>query len=326
MKKKKLITIISMSLILLLIIVGCSDNNEVEDVDTDIADENLEDNELKEDDDEEDESQRIMEEFREMAENSPDPDVLVEFMDENIDKISAIDADEMINALEVSLEENRRDYQDRISELDKENELMDIAGDKIVFDSSSIEDIENEDLKEEVNELYSNMYKLQNIEGGFYPVIDYAKLKTYDNYITEEWKEYLMIKSLEAEDRAMSDGSLNISFNELADRILKTENYLNKYINGARHEEMLKNYENKINAYLKGLPNTEIKDSDTGKIKDEVLESYKEVANKENYMTTHTVYEYLEAIKGNDYIIDESILEKADELIEEALRMLREFK
>lgn len=324
MKNKKLMSLIAISFALLLIMVGCSGKKE-ESVNTDIGDKNLEDNELKKDE-EASQDEKIMEDFKEITKDLPTPEDLIDFMDDNIDKVNPIDGDEMINSLEVSLEEYKNEYEKEISKLDEDNELIEIAGDKVYFEKSDIDKIDNRELKEKVETLYSNMYKLENIEGEFYPIIDYSKLKTYDSYITEEWKDYLAVKTMDSEDRPMSDGSLNISFDELGDRLLKTENYLNKYVDGQRQKEMLRNYEDKINAYLKGLPNTNIADDSTNKIKDEVLESYKDISDTQNYMTSHTVYEYLEAIKGNDYIIDEDILDKADELIEEALRMLREFK
>jgi hypothetical protein len=325
MKNKKLISLIAISIALLMIMVGCSGKKENQSVNTDIADGNLEDNELQEDE-EVGEDVKVMEEFKEITKDLPTPEVLIDFMDDNIDKVNPIYGDEMINSLEVSLEENKNEYEEELSKIDKDNELMEIAGDKAYFEKSHIDEIENKELKEKVEDLYSKMYKLENIEGSFYPIIDYSKLKTYDSYITEEWKDYLAVKTMDSEDRPMSDGELNISFDELADRILKTENYLNKYVDGQRQKEMIKNYEYKINAYLKGLANTNIADKSTKKIKDEVLKSYKDISDTQNYMTSHTVYEYLEAIKENDYIIDENIVDKADELIEEAIRMLREFK
>lgn len=328
MKRKELILIIGLSLIM-LVFTGCDKKKEeVEKINDDRATNIIEEPPREIDIGEEDKEERekIIEEFRELLEDTPSPSDLIKYIDRNIDKVSPIDGDEMIEALEKSLEDSRLVYENRLFELDKANELMEISGEDFEFNRSSIDDIKNKELKKLVNELYYNMYKLENLEGAFYPIIDYGKLKTYKDHITEEWKDYLMIKSLDSDNRTMSDGSLNISFDKLADRILKTENYLNKYINGQRQEEMLENYENKIYAYMKGLPNTPLGDRDTGEIYDEVVESYKKIADKEGYISSYMIYEYLEYIKANGYIIDEGVLEKADSLIIETLRMLREFK
>lgn len=325
MKRKRFTSLIAMSLIIILVFTGCAKEKEIEDLNADIPNKDFEDN-IIEEDKEEDEDDNIMEEFSELSKKPTTPYDLIKFMDKNIDKVSPIDGDKMLDSLERTLGKNRIVYENMIFEWDENNKLMEISPEEVDFNKSSIDSIENEELKKAVIDLYSSMYKLQSIEGDFYPIIDYGKLKTYKNHITEEWKDYLMIKSLDSDNRPMSDGGLNISFDELADRILKTENYLNKYVNGQRQEEMLENYENKIYAYMKGLPNTTISDRDTHEIHEEVLASYKKTGNNEGYITSHIIYEYFEDIKGNDNIIDDTILKKADELIEEAMRMLREFK
>ena len=81
---------------------------------------------------------------------------------------------------------------------------------------------------------------------------------------------------------------------------------------------MLKEYEYKISAYLKGLPNSPIMDYESKEINKEVLESYKKTMDKE-YEISHIVKDYVEFIRDRDNIIDEVVLEKADELIVKAL-------
>lgn len=327
MKKKILLSFIVMSLIIILVVTGCREEKEIEDANAEIVNNNLEEN-LKKDknDGEKEENENIIEEFREFLKDPPDPYDLIKYIDRNIDRLSPIDGDEMMDNLEKNLKANRINYENRIFDLDKEDELMEISGEEVDFDKTKIDNIKNEELRKVVVELYSSMYKLQSVEGSFYPIIDYGKLKTYKNHITEEWKDYLMIKSMDSDNRTMSDGSLNISFDQLADRILKTENYLNSYIDGQRQEEMLENYSQKIHVYMKGLPNTAIADRNTFEVYEEVLDSYKKTGNNEGYITSHIIYEYFQAIKGNEDIVDDFILERADKLIEEALRMLKEFK
>lgn len=303
MKKKLLASLSLIPLIIVLVLAGCGNTNNLENLD-----------------------ERLMEEFTNIAENAPSIDVIIEAVDLNISKVSTKIADEMLNVLEGGLERDRAKREDRIFELDKDNELMQISGNEIVFNEARIEEIKNEDLKSEVKALYKNLYKLQNVEGNFYPIIDYEKLRRYDKYASEEWKSYLLIKSLDSEDRPMSDGGLTISFGELADRILKTEGHLKTFVDGQRQEEMIETYENKLNAYLKGLPNTPIGDYETKYLRKDVLESYRNVANQQGDITASIVYEYIEAIEENDYIIDEKINDKADSLIKKALEEIKELQ
>ena len=317
--KKKLLVIYILLLIMILAFTGCVGDNEDKLPDKDPIEKPTDVEEPKDNEDTASEiHKKTIEEFRVIEEKSPTPDVLIKFIDENIEKVSTSVADEMIDTLEMSLEKNKTMYEDRIFELDKENELIEIDGMERDFRESSIDKIKDEKLKVEVTYLYSNMYKLTNVEGSFYPIIDYDKLKVYDKYLSDEWKDYINIRSLETDDRSMSDGGLTISFEELANRIFKTEEYLKSYPNAKRRKEILQEYEFKINAYLSGLPNTPIEDYETKEINKEVLESYKATAEKD-YEISKIVTEYLTIIEENNNIMDNEVFLKSYELVKKAL-------
>jgi hypothetical protein len=274
----------------------------------------------------EDEKAAIMDDFDVLIKDKPEPEKIVDYVNQNIKKVDQLEGDRMIDELEKSLEANIENLTNTIFATDKNNELMEIAGLEAYFPEEKIEEIKNSDLKEEITKTYDNMYKLVNLEGEFYPIIDYAKLKTYNNNITDEWKEYIAVRAMDSDEIPFADGSMRISFEELANRLLKTENFLNKYVAGPRQDEMTGLYEIKLNAYLKGLPNTPIADSSSKTISEEVMKSYESTSNMEGYITAHLTYQYIETIKANNSKIDNAVLEKADELITEAVRMLVEYK
>jgi hypothetical protein len=271
-----------------------------------------------------DEKEMIMNEFNALIEMKKDPEEVISYINDNIKKLSTLEADRMVDDLEILLEKNIEDLTNLIFATDKDNELMAIAGAEVFFPEEKISEIKNEELKKEIQKAFNNMYKLINLEGEFYPIVDYSKLLDYNKNISEEWKEYLEIRAMDSEKRPFSDGAINISFEELAERILKTERHLNTYIEGPRQDVLLNLYKNKLSAYMKGLPNTPIVNNN--KLLDEVLESYEKISTNEGYITAHTIYQYLQAIKANKLIVNNSVLSKADELITEAVRMLTEYK
>ena len=320
MKKKLLIPMLILALVFVVILNGCKKEEPVVNPAPIPPPSNVDVVEV-----EEDEKALIMEEFTEIAEGN-DPLLIKEYVDGNIGKLSQVEGNLMIDSLERSLLDNLDEVTARLISLDDDGELMDIASDEFFFPMDKISEIANEDLKREVVTTFDTMYKLVNLEGNFYPVVDYARLQEYNNNVTDEWKEYLAVKAMDSENPPLADGALRISFDDLANRIIKTENYLNKYIDSLRQAEMIDSYHNKITVYLKGVDNTPIADRSTKMIYSDLLDSYVNTSHNEGYITANILYRYVEAIEQNDNIIDDQILQLADELISEAVEILTEFK
>ena len=320
MKKRLFIPILIVALFVLLL-SGCKKDPPVEEPVPAPAPNNGEVEEI-----EEDEKAQIMDDFSKVLEDK-DPLMIKEFLDKNIGKLSQLDGNEMIDNLEKSLIDNLDEATDNLLSKDENGELMDIAGEELFFPQELVNEIEDEELKREVTTLFDTMYKLVNLEGSFYPIVDYARLaEEYNNYVTDEWKEYLAVKAMDSNQPPFIDGGLVISYSDLANRILKTENYLNKYIDSSRQEEMIDSYHNKIDIYLKGIDNTPIADMSSNRIYEDVLDSYISTSHNEGYITASILARYVEAIEENNNIIDDNILDLADELISEAVEILTEYK
>ncbi len=318
MKKNILLPILA--LLMVIILVGCKKEAEVvEPTPTPPVEEPVEEAS-------EDEKEIIMNDFDSLVGKDSKPEEIISYIDDNIKKLSQLEGDIMIDALEKKLEANTEELMNKIFATDADDEMMALAASEKYFPENKISQIKNDQLKKELTLAHDNMYRFINVEGEFYPIVDYSKLKAYDNNISDEWKTYLSIRAMDSDNMPFADGGLTISFADLADRILKTENFLNTYIGGPRQDELLGLYESKLTAYLKGVPNTPIADYSDKKIFDDVLKSYEATSNNEGYITAHMTYQYIEAIKANKLVIDNKTLAKADEFITEAVRMLKEYK
>lgn len=262
--------------------------------------------------------ERLMDDFRELAKDDPAPDVLIEWIDQNIEKLSVESADELVETLSYSLELHKPIYEEELNQSNYQEELLLIDGLSENFGESKLDQIENQELRKLVDYLYKNNYRLVNLEGAFYPIIDYEKLEAYAPYLTDEFQEYLAIKSMETKNRSMTDAALMIDFEDLAKRILQEEDYLKMTSSNERKEDILEDYEYKINAYLKGLPNTPISEESGNRVKDEVLASYQEVANQD-YEISRVVADYLERIEANNQKIDDGLLTEAEDLIKDLM-------
>ena len=322
MKNKKWMLIL-LSLVMVMALAACGNNEE--EVQEPEAEPPVQEEPVQEA--EEDEKEMIMDEFRAIVEEGEaSVDNINQFMYENLPVLGELEGNYMLDNLENALKREIDVVNRNIAEFDAEDELMELFGDNLSLSPDMIGEIEDVDLRATVQNAYDNHYKLIGREGQVEAVIDYSSLKEYQEKVTDEWKEYIDIMAVESDQPPFTDGALTITFDELAERILGIENYLNRYISGPRQEELLELYENRLEVYYKGLPNTPIAAYDSGEILDNVYKSYENTAANDGYVTSSMIGEYRIAIRDNDMIVDDGILDLADQYIDESVRVLREFK
>jgi hypothetical protein len=322
MKNKKWMLIL-LALVMVMALAACGNNEE--EAQEPEAEPPVQEEPVQEA--EEDEKEMIMDEFRTIVEEGEaSVNNIKQFMDENLPVLGELEGNHMLDNLENALKKELDVVNKNIAEFDAEEELMELIGDDFSLSPDMIGEIEDVDLRATVQDAYDNHYKLISREGQVEAVIDYSSLKEYQEKVTDEWKEYIDIMAIESDEPPFNDGALVITFDELAERILRIENYLNRYISGPRQDQLLELYENRLTAYYKGLPNTPIAAYDSGEILDNVYKSYESTAANDGYVTSSMIGEYRIAIRDNDMIVDDSILDLADQYIEESVRVLREFK
>ena len=261
---------------------------------------------------------KILQEFRNLT-NKKNLNDVVKFVNENISKVDTIQADSMVYELE--------DLMSQLldTELIKDEdslELHSIETSDSFFPEDKIKDIKNEDLKKSIEQIYNNNYKLISLEGNYNKIIDYEKLENYTKHTSDEVKDYIKIKAMDSNKPVAKDGALTISYNDLADRLIKTEKYIMQYYGSKRHEELLKDYKNKIIIYLSGLPNTPIADLTSNKVHDDLIDSYRKTSKIKESSTAFVVNKYLSSIEDNNLIINKTIGNSVISLVNESLLLL----
>ena len=330
MNKKSIAFMLIVSILLLTLLAACGEEG-VDKGNGELVDKVEPKPEVSIEKDEE----KIIKDFKTMVKSDNEPFVLVKFIDENIDKVKIENATEMIKELEEVQEGYIERYTEKLFMEEHQMELLTLSEvqhseakieDYLFFDNSKIEEIKNGNLKELVNNIKEGKYKLINMEGAFYPIIDYEALKTYNDNISDEMKEYIDLKSMDSNMPTILDAGLVISFDQLAERLVKTENYILKYPNSIKYEEILRLYGVYLKFYLEGSSNTPIYDYESKKIKDEVLSSYKKVRNMDETVTSKVVSKYIDIIGENQNIIDENVLSRVTEVHSEAIATLEDQK
>ncbi len=136
--------------------------------------------------------------------------------------------------------------------------------------------------------------------------------KTFKDYVTDDYKEYLKITSKENEEHYVADSGLCITLEELGDRIVTWENFLEKYPNSKLNDKVNNICNSYRRDYILGVP---------GGIYDykENLKEYKSFQEKyPNSPTTELLGYYLEEVnldkpEDND---SEALSKMIDEYIE----------
>ena len=274
--------------------------------------------------------EEIMKDFKNILKSKDDPIILVEFINDNIDKVEKKDAVEMIRALESAQIEYIEKYTDEMFAEDYQIELMGLEDStsegSLFLNIEKIDEIQNENLKELLEKLKIGKYKLIALEGAFYPIIDYEALKDYNKYLDEETKGYLDIKALESNEPSIIDAGIYISLDELANRLIMVEVYIKNYPESIKHEELLRLYSNYLKLYLNGSDNSPIYNYEDNIILADVLNSYKKTAKNQDSVTGEIVGRYIEIIQENNNIIDDNVLSKITECHNKAIAELEENK
>lgn len=123
-------------------------------------------------------------------------------------------------------------------------------------------------------------YRLTMIEGSLYPIMNYAAFDKYTSYVNKDIKQYIRIMAVETSNISTEDGGLMIGYQEMLNRALNQEQFLNDYPKSNRKKQiqMLLNEYTFYTFY--GLDNTPLFDYDTTVMDANAQEGYKAVLQR----------------------------------------------
>lgn len=210
---------------------------------------------------------------------------------ENFDKT-------IVNLVEV-LQIQLKDYEDKI--FSQETNI--IVNNYKYEDLIQLQNIKEDSIKNLLQDAFSNGYKLSVSEGMYYFEIDYDKiLNDFGRYVSDKVAGYLEIMAAESNKHFAEDAALVISQDELANRIVKTEKYIDSYPDFVLIQQVKQLHNYYLKAYLLGLNNTPLFDCQTEKAKESFLISYKNtIANQKGTKLAAILEEYLTLLEKSDY-------------------------
>lgn len=269
---------------------------------------------------------KLIKQYNEIAKSDNEPYTLVKFIDENIKEVAENEAVAMILILEEVQKEYAKRYADELFKDNNQQELLNLSAGELLFNKAKIEEIKNADLKELVSNIFAGKYKLVNIGGAYYPVIDYEGLKAYADYLPEEIRDYFNIKAKSSSIPPVLDGEMTVTHEELGQRLVEIEKYISKYPKGIKLQDVLRCYGECLKLYLEGSVNSPIYDGETGKIKEEIMADYITLSSRKELVTSKAISKYLEIIQANENIINENVLSHVPEIYSNAIAALEDIQ
>jgi hypothetical protein len=123
-------------------------------------------------------------------------------------------------------------------------------------------------------------YRLVMLEGSLYPIMNYMAFQKYISYVKPDIKQYINIMAVETSNLAADDGALVIGYQEILNRALNQERFLNEYPKSNRLQQV-KNLTNNYTLYtFYGLNNTPLFDYETNKMTANAQKGYKAVLQR----------------------------------------------
>ncbi len=262
----------------------------------------------------EDMSGDIIAEFKDKVENDTEPVELLAFIDENIDKVNTEAATYMVGeAIRIS-EEKKFDFTDKFTEDNIQEKIYQALDENYEVDMNKLAGTQDAELKALIDETIARKYKILSVEGFFMPLVDYSAYEIYYDYIDEELIDYIGIYLDESDQPAVLDAGIVISASDFLLRIDKAFKYLEKYPDSPRYAKVKQLNAGRLQVYLGGIDNTPVFDG-TNKIYPEklaefevfaqqyegtatgdVIKSYLELLDQENYFRTSNVDNFLQAL------------------------------
>jgi hypothetical protein len=250
--------------------------------------------------------EELMNQYQALLNENKPAGALTGFIEANKTNLSQENLDQAVIDL-IEVQQTRlKDYEDKMFSPEINIPVNNYKYEDLV----QLQNIKEDSIKNLLQDAFRNGYKLSVSEGMYYFEIDYDKiLKDFCPNASDKVAGYLEIMAAESNKHFASDAALIISLEELANRTVKTEKYIDSYPDFVLIQQVKQIHNYYLTAYLIGLNNTPLFDYETGKAKDTFLKSYENtIASQSGTKLAAMLEEYLVMLKESDYTRSEEIM------------------
>ena len=258
-------------------------------------------------DEKQEEKAAVMDEFNKLIqdENLSLKEIAV-FMKENIANTSKEEASEMILGFEQLQTERTAAQEEKYYDQDVQKKLNTLGSQGVnVNEPDSIKD---ESIRNLVTESRENGFKIETAEGSYFPIIDYSFYEQFSTYATPDIKEYINIMTVESENVFAKDAALVISWEEVVNRSISMERYLDEYPDSKKAEDIKGLYDNYVVITLYGLNNTPLFDYESRKMDNKAKAAYRSAfLQSSNSQYYKMLVNFMTIAKESNYILTDEV-------------------
>lgn len=251
----------------------------------------------------------IMEEFDRLAGSGAELAAVIEFINDNISKMSGENATVMVERLEKMQIENLPALGERYySDADIQNALFGLYQPGVDIDMEGVDRVEHEALRDLLVETRDTGYRVETAEGTYFPIIDYSFYRKYKDYVSDDMKEYIEIMAVESGEVPAKDAALVIEWGQVVERALRQEKFLKGHSDSTKADQVKDLYKKYVTFTLFGLNNTPLFDYSTKAMDQDARAAYTKAAQDgEESGYTALLKEYLEVLGKNNYVLTDEV-------------------
>lgn len=243
--------------------------------------------------------QEIIDTFNTLVNSKPvDLLKISDFLVNNIKKISAQNADLMLQGYEKIQMQSLPSYQDAFFDPSVQSTLL----------TYSIEELQQNQVKEtDLQKLLTDAvavgYKIEAIEGTVAPYVDYGYYAQFGALTTESTSAFYALMKVESDNPSQKDGGLLISWDEVLQRGINFEAFLKTYPESYYYERVSMHFEAYQELALNGSINVPLFEYETNVMNDEAKTAYTFFVEKDMESEfAKLMKNYLTLLEKNNFI------------------------
>lgn len=257
---------------------------------------------------------QIMSEFNVVIAQKDNIAGIIGYIDKNISVVSQDSANIMVDQLEKAQKQSLPAVEERFYEQKLQTKIakeynQDLAAGKI----DGIRDLE---LKAFLSETLSQGYKVDTAEGMYYPVINYELYKKYIPMITTDMKDYVDIMAIEANNPPAKDAAFVIGWDDILQRALQQERFINKHNDSIKIEEVKQLYKKYVHFTFYGVNNTPLFSYSSSLLVAEAKNAFsKAVTTGGDTQFSKNLAEFWDLLKKNNYKLTDEVKNHRETII-----------